>query len=50
MFSMFLIFAGVYKSAALLATGTGLFLPGLYAPFQYVYREPNIWKVYGGAE
>ena len=48
-FSMFLIFAGVYQSAALLATGTGLLLPALYALFQYVDRSPDIWKVYGDA-
>lgn len=46
-FSMFMALTGVYQSAALLAIGTGLLLPALYALFQYIYRSPDIWKAYG---
>lgn len=46
-FSVFLAFAGVYQSAALLAIGAVLLLPALYALFQYIYRSPGIWKAYG---
>lgn len=46
-FSVFLAIAGVHQSAALLAIGTGLLLPALYALFQYIYRSPDIWTAQG---